>query len=142
MRKLALIAAVALAAGAAPATAEQASGKGRTVTYEYNLPSSGDGPNFSWTFGGASFDTRKSESSLDLSIEDSSGQTMWVVVYEARKGDDKELGEVCGATERPIDVTPGARIAVRFRSGIPTGCAGDPLGQATTGTMTATFYRR
>lgn len=139
MRKL--IAIVAVVSAAATPAAAVVPDDGRTVTRQYNAPTSGDGPNFSFTFGGQSFKTRPTESSFDLETEDASGQTIWVVVYESRKGEDKEIGEICGATEQPIEFSPGATIAVRFRTGIPEGCAGEPLGQATTGTMTATFYR-
>jgi hypothetical protein len=91
------------------------------------------------------FGVATTERYLTLKIEDDSGLPVSATIGQDSNPDDNftdRIGEVCGETEQPIPVMPGAQVIVWVwatpRLGVIAG-GGPCLGAATSGTITATF---
>lgn len=86
----------------------------------------------------ALFQTNRNESLVELKIEDATGLPVLASVSERVDGGSlTTVGTVCGETEEPLQITPGAELVI-FPWAI--GRASCP-GPATTGTVVATFSR-
>lgn len=81
--------------------------------------------------GCVKFETQPGESFLQLDITDATGAPVPAVVSQSGRD---EVFSICGRTERPIAISPGAEIFIRLLAYEP-GCRGS----ATSGTVTAVF---
>lgn len=80
------------------------------------------------------------EHRLQLSLEDASGVAVFAKVEYGIGGFPTEAGvPVCGASKRPISVTPGTPVTVFIYAG---GCPGGTPGAPTFGQVDATFSKR
>lgn len=143
-RKIALAAAaLTLIGSAAPALAHShASHKTRTATGEYNtvtVDTDDPGAIAAGRFSnGVSFDVRKGEHFVSVSVADQSGMPTRAVVGQDLDGDGKEdvSQEICGASTSPIALKKGATVLVWVQEGP---CEDDTNAVSTVGTITATF---
>lgn len=91
--------------------------------------------------GGAIFNAGCGEGRVDVTIADTSGLPARGVIATDVDGPggpapQNFIAEVCGATEAPVDVTPGSEVTVFVLEGP---CSDATPAAATTGTVTATF---
>lgn len=91
--------------------------------------------------GAAVFRAGCGEDRLELAVTDQSGLPTRALVYDDPDGPSGDapqtfVADVCGATDGPVDVTPGAEVAVFVVEGP---CADATPAAATTGTVTATL---
>ena len=125
--------------------------KPRAITETYQSPAGvGAGEN-SYPFilfetseseaaGGASFHAACSEGRMEVTLADKSGLPTRAAVGidpdGAGPAAEQLVAEVCGGTEEPIEIVPGAAVNVYVVGGP---CADGTPAAATTGTITATF---
>jgi hypothetical protein len=129
-----------LVAIALPAIAAGAPQKPRSVTQDYvaggiddSTPAGTQGVSVQDTVGGVEFEGGK-EARVSISIADLSGQPVAAIVVP----EGARSRSICGASEKPIKVIPGAPVKVFLFNG----SCGDGQSVVTAGTVTATFGGR
>ncbi|MGH2729200.1 MAG: hypothetical protein ACRDJI_01165 [Actinomycetota bacterium] len=147
MRRFTVLAAllvVVLAVGPAPASEGS---RGVTVEYEapdalqFADPRSGEG--YFVLFGDPPFPTfyaQRGETHVGIEIEDELGKVTagHIHVDSNRDGQVDAHMSVCGKTEKPLSITPGAKLEIWILSGT---CRDGTASIATQGLVTATFHR-
>jgi hypothetical protein len=141
MKRLMVVATVALLASAAPAAG---AGKAREVTHDYRMSNGAfvDHGEAHWTLGAAyaPFRAVGGERFVSLAIEDAAGQPVRGHVHIDQDNDGKldDQLDFCGSTAKPIALERGARIEVGTIVGL---CDDSSPSIVTEGTITATFTR-
>ena len=148
MRKIITVvvsAAIVLGAFGAPAAdAAKKKAKPRKASATYDAPAIGAGGAgicFPGTIGCVSFGTASNEHFVEVVVEDSAGTPVFASVTQDTNGDNQaDTGtDICGASEEPIPIEPGAPITVFIWEG--PGASPVCPGVATSGTINISFLK-
>jgi len=136
----ALVVTCSVAASAAALAAETK----RTAEAPYETPGgvagviAGDTVINGESYGGATFETRRSERAVSVSLADGTGMPAAGELAQDVDGDgvlEQPFASFCGRTSEPVPITPGRPLRVHVQAG----ACGGGVSAPTTGTVTVTF---